>query len=273
MSRSELRRAGKAMYPKRCPLFMVKYIRFLIQSGAVHELGTDSFALLVSIVEQEDALRYAYAPNFFNEQLMRLCGIATEPTFCKARTRAQSAGFLQYFPGAKRRPGVYFVDGFPQDFLVNRKLSETIGNYAEGIGGNEQQTFCPPILSPNPVSIPVTLPINLSERWRKLREDEEFCRDVVELANKLTAVKGRNRIFQMELEEIWQVAWIGLDFDRAVVEDCYQAILERRAKKPNAYLRKAMVNLCESRNTSWNLARMEVPEPPPRNAKDDRFRA
>lgn len=99
--------------------FALKYLHWLSQSETVLECGPDSFAVLVAVVLAEDRIRYSRPPNFFNEQLCRASGIGSEPALIRARKRAELTGLLNYKAGAKRRPGVYFVDGFPNESLAN----------------------------------------------------------------------------------------------------------------------------------------------------------
>lgn len=131
-------------YPKDRPqLFALHYVRWLIDAGVVNEIGPDAFALLVAVVMREDDLRYQRAPNFFNEQLMRGCGIGSEPALIRARKRAVDAELLDYRPGAKRRPGVYFVCGFANESLAK----------AEGIRRESAGNRLPSI--PNPIPNPI----------------------------------------------------------------------------------------------------------------------
>ncbi len=114
-------------YPQRGPMFAIRYLRWLCDSGATMEIGPDAFAVLTAVVTVEDELHYGRAPNFFNEQLAARCGIGSIPALIRARTVAVAAGLLVYEPGAKRRPGRYFVFGFCNDSLpkAKRKRNET----------------------------------------------------------------------------------------------------------------------------------------------------
>jgi len=102
-------------------MFGLQYVRWLIESEITVEAGPDAFALLVAVVMAEDRIHYQRAPNFFNEQIQRHSGIGSLPALIRARTRAVRLGLLNYTPSAKRRPGVYFVTGFPNDSLRNPK--------------------------------------------------------------------------------------------------------------------------------------------------------
>jgi hypothetical protein len=138
-------------YPPRPDLFCVKYIKWLIDSGTVNEVGPNAFALLVAVVMREDAVRYQYAPNYFNPQLSREAGIHSEPALISARERAIKAGLLHYKKGAKRTPGRYFVSGFPNDSLPkgskcsNDSLPKAKGKRRESEGKT---------LPSNPIPIP-----------------------------------------------------------------------------------------------------------------------
>lgn len=119
-----------SIYPtdrKSCG-YSIRYIRWLMHSGISSEIGPDAFALLVAVVMTEDEIHYQRPPNFYNEQLANRCGIGSVPALIRARKRAINAGLLSYKPGAKRRPGLYFVSGFSNDSLWNpegkRKESE-----------------------------------------------------------------------------------------------------------------------------------------------------
>lgn len=134
--------------------YALRYVRWLIESETVVETGPDAFALLVAVVMAEDRIHYTRAPNFYNEQLQRNSGIGSEPALIRARKRAVSLGLLTYIPGAKRRPGVYFVTGFPNESLANdeKYTNEMLGK-AEGIRresvGKAQPSKPIPILNKN----------------------------------------------------------------------------------------------------------------------------
>jgi hypothetical protein len=92
--------------------FAIRYLKWLFDSGASTEIGPDAVALITAVVICEDELHYERAPNFFNEQLARRCGIASVHALIRARDRAVAAGLLVYEPATKRNPGRYFVCGF-----------------------------------------------------------------------------------------------------------------------------------------------------------------
>jgi hypothetical protein len=136
-----------------------------MHSGTASEIGPDAFALLVAVVMTEDEIHYQRPPNFYNEQLANRCGISTNSkhALIRARQIAIDAGLLWYEPGAKRRPGRYFVIGFSADSTpkVNRMCTESEPNV-------------------NP-SIPIPLPIPKEKRPRfekpSLNDVKAYCQE------------------------------------------------------------------------------------------------
>ncbi len=145
--------------------YSIRYIRWLMHSGTASEIGPDAFALLVAVVMTEDEIHYQRPPNFYNEQLANRCGISTNSkhALIRARQIAIDAGLLWYEPGAKRRPGRYFVIGFSADSTpkVNRMCTESEPNV-------------------NP-SIPIPLPIPKEKRPRfekpSLNDVKAYCQE------------------------------------------------------------------------------------------------
>jgi len=141
--------------------YSIRYIKWLMQSGAVNEIGPDAFALLVAVVMTEDETFYQRPPNFFNDQLILRCGFGSEPAMMRARDRAVDAGLLNYKPGAKRRPGVYFVSGYANDSLANpeRTVSESVTNRLPSI------------------PIPIPIPKEKRPQFEKpsLQEIKDYC--------------------------------------------------------------------------------------------------
>jgi len=121
--------------------YAIRYIKWLVESETTVEAGPDAFALLTAVAIAEDRLHYSRPPNFYNEQICRHSGIGSLPALIRARNRAIDLGLLHYSPAAKRRPGTYFVCGFPNDSL--RK--------AEGIRKESGRNPTPSIPLPLPV--------------------------------------------------------------------------------------------------------------------------
>jgi len=92
--------------------YAIRYVRWLLDSGRVNQVGPDSFALLVAVVTMEDQLHYERAPDFWRDQLLNRCGMKSIHSLIAARQRAVDAGLLHYTPGSKSVPGVYFTLGF-----------------------------------------------------------------------------------------------------------------------------------------------------------------
>jgi hypothetical protein len=124
----QLEKAKPKPYPKRPPFFALHYLRWVIDSGMTYRIGSDGLALLTVIVNREDAIHYYRAPDYFNEQLTKECGIKAISTMIRVRKRVVKEGLLEYFEGTKGVPGIYFVTGFPSKLLEKaegkRKESE-----------------------------------------------------------------------------------------------------------------------------------------------------
>lgn len=153
-------------YPKRDhSVFALKFMKWLYASGAAAEIGPDATALLLAVVSAEDDLKYSYRPNFFNDQLMRRCGIRSEHAMIRARQTAIDAGLLSYEPGAKRSPGKYFVCGFAAQ---NAEKAERKQNESEEKARRNQG---PP--DPNPDSDPDPDPEKKTRRKPVFKFSEE----------------------------------------------------------------------------------------------------
>jgi hypothetical protein len=98
-----------AAYPQRPPYFACKFVRLLTKKVVANELGPQVFTLLAVVAMQEDAGDYSGAVNWYNHQLMPLIGAASEDTLDRVRRKAIAAGWLNYTPGGKGRPGHYYV--------------------------------------------------------------------------------------------------------------------------------------------------------------------
>lgn len=112
--------------------YAIRYVRWLVDSGRVNQIGPDAFAVLVAVVTMEDQLFYERAPDFWREQLLSRCGIKSVHSLITARQRAIDAGLLFHKQGTKSVPGVYFTMGFRSDSVRNahRKRTECEQNNA-----------------------------------------------------------------------------------------------------------------------------------------------
>jgi hypothetical protein len=86
----------------------------LTKAAVAQRIGPEACWLLSVVVHQEDAVRYARPVDFFNEQLMPLCGFGGRSRLVTARQKAISAGWLEYTEGGKGRPGTYWVKVPPE---------------------------------------------------------------------------------------------------------------------------------------------------------------
>jgi len=96
-------------YPHRPKMFSLRFIRVLIKSGAIQEIGQGAVAMLIAVVTMEDEKRYTGAVCFWNDHLKAQAGFLSWKALDTARDRAVAAGWLHYEPGGKHRAGRYWV--------------------------------------------------------------------------------------------------------------------------------------------------------------------
>ena len=106
--------------------FALKFCKLLSKTAAANELGADAVLLLMIVVLKEDSKEYTDAPNYWNNQLMPLCGIGSVKRLISARKKAIDAGWLHYEAGGKGKVGRYWVlvpDRF-KSLLARRSASD-----------------------------------------------------------------------------------------------------------------------------------------------------
>lgn len=101
--------SAAAEYPNREPFHAHRVVRLLAKSAAAQTLGPEGAWLVTTIAHVEDAKRYSGPVAFFNQQLMAICGFASEGRLIRTRERVVAEGWLNYQPGGKRRPATYFT--------------------------------------------------------------------------------------------------------------------------------------------------------------------
>lgn len=101
-------------YPKREKFFFCKFARAIYLLGVANEVGPDGIALLLAIASTEDSLKYIKPPNFWNTQLMNMCGFHTEGTLIRARKKLVDSGLVHYEKGSKSKAGIYWVVASPE---------------------------------------------------------------------------------------------------------------------------------------------------------------
>jgi hypothetical protein len=89
--------------------FALKFCKLLSKTAAANDLGSDAVVLLMIIALKEDSKQYTDAPNYWNNQLMPLCGIGSKKRLVTARNKAIEAGWLHYEQGGKGKVGRYWV--------------------------------------------------------------------------------------------------------------------------------------------------------------------
>lgn len=97
-------------YPKRPPFFANKAIRAAVKTCVAQEHGQGVFSLLCVIAMTEDARKYTSEVTFWNEQLAAVAGFSNVKAMDRQREKAIESGWLVYIPGAKAKPGRYWVE-------------------------------------------------------------------------------------------------------------------------------------------------------------------
>jgi hypothetical protein len=91
----------------------------------------------------------------------------------------------------------------------------------------------------------------------------DFRESVREIAMSMSDMQARGIRMGLSREEIWRIAWVGTDFDRAGLLDALARCRERQVEKPKGYLGMVMVKMCQARGESWDDLKLKVPPPPP----------
>jgi hypothetical protein len=100
--------------------------------------------------------------------------------------------------------------------------------------------------------------VDWSVRWSVGVVEKSFVDSVVETANRFTRLKVK-----LDRELIWQVAWVGCEFDRDSINDaCDRLKRPGEVSKPESYLRAMMRKICEDNGSIWDKIRRHVPQVP-----------
>lgn len=101
--------------------------------------------------------------------------------------------------------------------------------------------------------------VDWSVRWSVGVVEKSFFDRVVESANRFARLKTK-----VDRELVWQVCWIGCEFDRESIDDaCDKLKQPGEVAKPENYLKAIVRKLCESNGESWDRLRKLVPPAPP----------
>lgn len=151
---------------------MIRYLKWLCDSGTAQEIGPDAVALLVAVLTRLDDIKFERSVNFFNEQLATRCGMSSIHALIRARQRCVDADLLEYNPGAKRAPGGYWVKqeycaqsaehpgGFSAQSAENPKSKPRIPCAKRRESGRNPQ---PSIPNPDPNTPNPSLPAGLDQ--------------------------------------------------------------------------------------------------------------
>ncbi|MES2793188.1 MAG: hypothetical protein V4719_26500 [Planctomycetota bacterium] len=89
-------------YPANRPrFFALKYLRMILKTCALIDIGTDGYALCSLVALTEDSKRYSEEPRFWTKSLMDHLGIKSRSTLCEIRDRCVKKGVLHYEQGRK----------------------------------------------------------------------------------------------------------------------------------------------------------------------------
>jgi hypothetical protein len=101
----------KANYPpdRKSSGHAVRFTKALFASGAAGRAGDRAVLLVIYVAAQEDRVHYSKPPALWRKQILAELGWASPQQLHKARRRATENGLLQYYPGRKSVPGVYWT--------------------------------------------------------------------------------------------------------------------------------------------------------------------
>lgn len=177
-----------AEYPKGRggSFFALKFCKLLSKTAAANEIGADAVLLLMTVALKEDSKQYTDAPNYWNGQLMPLCGIGSPKRLVTARQKAIEAGWLHYQKGGKGKVARYWVK-VPERFeSIFGKRSESDlyfrnGSRTGNVNGTQanctsvSESQSEPTRKRNrPSSIPEPIPKPKRKRFSYPKDFEQF---------------------------------------------------------------------------------------------------
>lgn len=110
----------------------------------------------------------------------------------------------------------------------------------------------------------------LSTRWKS--QSLSFLVLVEEIAKRFGRLPDKVRFREgqeIDRELIWQMAWVGAEFDRTVVDGICEELPRKSDPilKPRSYCDSIMRSLCTRNGYEWNVLRGLVPPAPPPPSK------
>lgn len=97
-----------------------------------------------------------------------------------------------------------------------------------------------------------------SVRWSVGVVEKGFVDRVVESANRFARLKVK-----LDRDLVWQLCWIGCEFDRDSVDDaCDRLKRPGEVTKPESYLKAIARKVCESNGENWDKLKKLVPVAP-----------
>jgi hypothetical protein len=119
-----------------------------------------------------------------------------------------------------------------------------------------------------PGATPTTGGDDLIDRWKK--PTRGYFDLVCEIASRFGRLPERIRMREgqeLDREFIWQMSWIGAEFDRSTVDEICNRLASGEIKKPKSYAEAIVRKLCHTSGYEWRLLRGAVPPVPPMPGK------
>ena len=107
-----------------------------------------------------------------------------------------------------------------------------------------------------------------ADRWKT--PTREFLDLVLEITKRFKRVPQKVWFrpgSELDREFVWQMSWVGAEFDRGVVDDVCDRLASGEINKPRSYADKVMRELCTRHGQDWKGLRGLVPPAPPPPAK------
>ena len=135
------------------------------------------------------------------------------------------------------------------------------GNVQDSLGKSLPNPTQPNPTQPIPTQPHPTTPNptqDWSVRWSVGVVEKGFVERVVESANRFARLKVK-----IDRELVWQVCWIGCEFDRESIDDaCDRLKQPGEVARPESYLKAIARKLCEANGESWEKLKKLVPPVP-----------
>ncbi|WP_372718881.1 hypothetical protein [Novipirellula sp.] len=89
--------------------YAIRYIKALMASDAIRDIGMEAVLLCVFVASCEDKLHYAKPPKYWRKEMMNQFGKGSPKDLNRIRKAAEDAGLLHHVPGTRTKMGVYWT--------------------------------------------------------------------------------------------------------------------------------------------------------------------